>query len=69
LRAQWHFWNSEEIDQIKDIIEFKTNPNSRRMIVSLESVLPDINKSFEENVANNKAALPPCMPFFSVLCC
>jgi thymidylate synthase len=35
------------------------------MIVSLEpSVLPDNTKSFEENVANNKAALPPCHAFF-----
>jgi thymidylate synthase len=32
--TQWRNWNSEEIDQIKDIInELKTNPNSRRMIV------------------------------------
>ena len=28
------------------------------------SVLPDTKKSFEENVANNKAALPPCHAFF-----
>jgi hypothetical protein len=28
------------------------------------SVLPDNTKSFEENVANNKAALPPCHAFF-----
>lgn len=64
---QWRNWNSEEIDQIKDlIIELKTNPNSRRMIVSAwnPSVLPDTTKSFEENVANNKAALPPCHAFF-----
>ena len=32
---QWRNWNSEEIDQIADIIEtLKTNPNSRRMLVS-----------------------------------
>jgi thymidylate synthase len=64
---QWRNWNSEEIDQIKDLItELKTNPNSRRMIVSAwnPSVLPDNSKSFEENVANNKAALPPCHAFF-----
>ncbi len=64
---QWRNWNSEEIDQIKDLIkELKTNPNSRRMIVSAwnPSVLPDTSKSFEENVANNKAALPPCHAFF-----
>ena len=28
------------------------------------SVLPDTSKSFAENVANNKAALPPCHAFF-----
>ena len=32
---QWRNWNSEEIDQIKDIIHtLKTNPDSRRMLVS-----------------------------------
>ncbi|WP_367756894.1 thymidylate synthase [Flavobacterium sp. WC2430] len=64
---QWRNWNSEEIDQIKDLItELKTNPNSRRMIVSAwnPSVLPDTSKTFDENVANNKAALPPCHAFF-----
>lgn len=64
---QWRNWNSEEIDQITDLInELKTNPNSRRMLVSAwnPSVLPDNSKSFAENVANNKAALPPCHAFF-----
>ena len=64
---QWRNWNSEEIDQISDLItELKTNPNSRRMLVSAwnPSVLPDTTKSFDENVANNKAALPPCHAFF-----
>ena len=64
---QWRNWNSEEIDQISDLItELKTNPNSRRLLVSAwnPSVLPDTKKSFEENVANNKAALPPCHAFF-----
>ncbi len=64
---QWRNWNSEEIDQISDLIkELKTNPNSRRLLVSAwnPSVLPDTTKSFEENVANNKAALPPCHAFF-----
>jgi thymidylate synthase len=64
---QWRNWNSEEIDQISELIkELKTNPNSRRMLVSAwnPSVLPDTAKSFEENVANNKAALPPCHAFF-----
>jgi thymidylate synthase len=64
---QWRNWNSEEIDQITDLIkELKTNPNSRRMLVSAwnPSVLPDTTKSFDENVADNKAALPPCHAFF-----
>ena len=64
---QWRNWNGEEIDQIKDIIHsLKTNPDSRRMLVSAwnPSVLPDTSKSFAENVANNKAALPPCHAFF-----
>ncbi|WP_417291342.1 thymidylate synthase [Corallibacter sp.] len=64
---QWRNWNSDEIDQIKEVIEtLKNNPNSRRMLVSAwnPSVLPDTSKSFGENVANNKAALPPCHAFF-----
>ena len=64
---QWRNWNSEEIDQIKQIIQtLKTNPDSRRMLVSAwnPSVLPDTSVSFSENVANGKAALPPCHAFF-----
>lgn len=64
---QWRNWNSEEIDQIADLIkELKANPNSRRMLVSAwnPSVLPDTSISFAKNVANNKAALPPCHAFF-----
>ncbi|ETN95049.1 thymidylate synthase [Zhouia amylolytica] len=64
---QWRNWNSEEIDQISEIIEtLKSNPNSRRMLVSAwnPSVLPDTTVSFAENVANGKAALPPCHAFF-----
>jgi len=64
---QWRNWNSEGIDQIEEVIRsLKTNPDSRRMIVSAwnPSVLPDTKVSFSENVANNKAALPPCHAFF-----
>ncbi len=64
---QWRNWNSDEIDQITEVIAtLKKNPNSRRMLVSAwnPSVLPDTSKSFSENVANNKAALPPCHAFF-----
>ena len=64
---QWRNWNSEGIDQIKEVINtLKTNPDSRRMLISAwnPSVMPDTNKSFAENVANNKVALPPCHAFF-----
>lgn len=64
---QWRNWNNEEIDQIVDIIEtLKNNPDSRRMLVSAwnPSVMPDTSKPFSENVANGKAALPPCHAFF-----
>lgn len=64
---QWRNWNSEGIDQIKDVIHtIKTNPDSRRMLVSAwnPSVMPDTSVSFAENVAQNKAALPPCHAFF-----
>ena len=64
---QWRNWNSEEIDQIKELIRtLKNDPNSRRMLVSAwnPSVLPDTSKSFSDNVANGKAALPPCHAFF-----
>ena len=64
---QWRNWNSEEIDQIKEVVEtLKNNPNSRRMLVSAwnPSVMPDTSKSFADNVANGKAALPPCHAFF-----
>lgn len=64
---QWRNWNSEGIDQIADLIEnIKTNPDSRRLLVSAwnPSVLPNTNVSFAKNVANGKAALPPCHAFF-----
>lgn len=64
---QWRNWNSDGIDQIKELIhQLKTNPNSRRMLVSAwnPSVLPDTSISFADNVANGKAALPPCHAFF-----
>lgn len=66
-RHQWRNWNSEGIDQIQGVIDtLKTNPDSRRMLVSAwnPSVLPDTSLSFSENVKNNKAALPPCHAFF-----
>ncbi len=64
---QWRNWNSEEIDQITEIINtLKTNPDSRRMLVSAwnPSVMPNTSLPFSENVAKGKAALPPCHAFF-----
>ncbi len=66
--AQWRNWNNEGIDQIADLIDsIKNNPNSRRHIVTAwnPSVLPDEkSKDFAQNVADGKAALPPCHAFF-----
>ena len=64
---QWRNWNSDGIDQIKEVIStLKNNPNSRRMLVTAwnPGVLPDTSISFEENVKQGKAALPPCHAFF-----
>lgn len=65
--AQWRNWNNDGIDQIKNVVEqIKSNPDSRRHIVAAwnPSVLPDTGISFSENVANGKAALPPCHAWF-----
>ncbi len=65
--AQWRNWNNEGIDQIKIAVDqIKNNPDSRRIIVAAwnPSVLPESGKSFAENVANGKAALPPCHAWF-----
>ena len=64
---QWRNWNNDGIDQISNLIsDLKNNPSSRRHLISAwnPSVLPDTSKSFEINVANGKAALPPCHAFF-----
>ena len=64
---QWRNWNSDGVDQINEVIEtLKINPDSRRMLVSAwnPSVLPNPNLSFDENISNQKAALPPCHAFF-----
>ena len=55
---QWRNWNDQGIDQIKSVIKtLKTNPDSRRMLVSAwnPSVMPDNSVSFSENVSNHKA--------------
>ena len=64
---QWRNWNSDGVDQLNDVIKsLKTNSSSRRMIVTAwnPNIIPDSSKSFEENVRNGKAALPPCHAFF-----
>jgi len=67
---QWRNWpapNGQSIDQIAELIEqIKSNPNSRRLIVSAwnASDLPDESISPQENVANGKMALAPCHAFF-----
>ena len=64
---QWRNWNNDGIDQISNLInDLKNNPSSRRHLISAwnPSVLPDTSKSFKTNVANGKAALPPCHAFF-----
>jgi len=63
--SRWRSWESENgvIDQLQNVIDtLRTNPNDRRLIVSAwdPRVLPDNNKSFSENVADGKQALPPC---------
>lgn len=67
---QWRSWPTPEgvsIDQISDVIEqIKSNPDSRRLIVSAwnPSALPDSSLSPKENAAQNKQALPPCHTMF-----
>lgn len=67
---QWRSWkgaNGQTIDQIAELIkEIKTNPNSRRLIVSAwnPSVLPDPKVAPEINAANGLQALPPCHCLF-----
>ena len=66
--AQWRNFNNEGVDQLKIAIEtIKTNPNSRRIIVTAWNpcVLPDEKeKDFAKNVREGKAALPPCHCFY-----
>ncbi|MDG6774027.1 thymidylate synthase [Thiomicrorhabdus sp. ZW0627] len=67
---QWVAWQTphgDTINQIAEVIEIlKTNPNSRRMIVSAwnPSDLPDETKSPQENVKDGKMALAACHAFF-----
>lgn len=67
---QWRSWsgpNGEVIDQIQDLVEqIKTNPDSRRLIVSAwnPALLPDTQFSPKENAQMGKQALPPCHTLF-----
>jgi thymidylate synthase len=68
--AQWRAWrgpNNEHIDQITQVIEhIRTNPNSRRHIVSAwnPAVLPDERVSPQDNVKAGRAALASCHTLF-----
>ena len=67
---QWRSWqgaDGEVVDQIQWLLyEIKTNPDSRRMVISAwnPSVLPDVQFSPRENAAMGKQALPPCHCLF-----
>lgn len=65
--AQWRNWNNSGLDQISEVIQsIRSNPDSRRHLVAAwnPSVLPLSGKSFSENVAAGRAALPPCHAWF-----
>jgi len=68
--AQWRSWQTpdgQSVDQIADLItELRTNPDSRRLIVSgwNPAVLPDPKISPKDNAAAGKQALPPCHTLF-----
>jgi thymidylate synthase len=67
---QWRSWEGEDgqvIDQISELVQqIKTNPDSRRLIVSAwnPAVLPDTSFSPKENAEQGKQALPPCHTMF-----
>lgn len=67
---QWTAWekpNGETINQIEEVIEtIKSNPNSRRMLVSAwnPADLPDESISPQENVKQGRMALAACHAFF-----
>ncbi len=67
---QWRSWegpSGEVVDQITMLIdEIKTNPDSRRLVVSAwnPAVLPDVTMSPSSNAAHNRQALPPCHCLF-----
>jgi len=68
--VQWRNWpsaNGETIDQLAQLIhDLKTNPNSRRHIITAwnPALLPDTSISPSENAEQGKQALPPCHTLF-----
>jgi thymidylate synthase len=68
--SQWRSWvcpDGSTIDQISQVIEMiKTNPNSRRLIVTAwnPADLPNEKISPQENVENGKMALSACHALF-----
>jgi len=68
--AQWRAWrapDNQQIDQITQVIEqIRTNPNSRRHIVSAwnPAVLPDERVNPQANVKAGRAALASCHTLF-----
>ncbi|GAB4222162.1 MAG: thymidylate synthase [Francisella sp.] len=64
---QWRDFNGQGVDQISEVINMlKTNPNSRRILVSAWNpcVIPSEKISPQENVRQGKSALPPCHAMF-----
>jgi thymidylate synthase len=62
--------NSFSVDQLQNVIdEIKTNPISRRLIVSSwhPDLLPDVNYSPSENAYRGYQALPPCHTMFQFI--
>ena len=66
---QWRSWptpDGRHVDQLSEVVDqLKKNPNSRRIIINAWNVadLPDETISPQDNVKNNKMALPPCHAF------
>ena len=67
--AQWRNWNGSGLDQIKHLVSLiKTDPNSRRLIVSAWNPedLPDPDFLPHENATMGKMALAPCHTLFQL---
>ena len=67
---QWRNWNNENIDQLSDVINtLKTNPNSRRMLISAwnPSVLPDTSSLLAKMLLMEKQHYPHVTLFFNFI--